>query len=93
MSTLEPGIPRLLEIARYGRKNGYPTIFSVDGIRNHVYVAPGTGGNQSIHWAQVCAMNHLVAEPYYWLERFGIAPRVCVICRGALGVVLATRRR
>lgn len=83
----------LLAIARRGRALGLPTIFTTDGIRNHVFVAPGAGDNRSVHWAQVCAPNYMVAEPYYWLERYGLAPRCCVVCRSAVGAVLASSRR
>lgn len=84
-----PGVPRALEVAIRGRTLGLPTMFSTDGATNHVYVPPSLASVHTIHYEQLCRRGHLVAEPFYWLERFGIAPRTCDVCRRLVAAVLA----
>jgi hypothetical protein len=98
----EPGVPRILALAIEGRRRGMPTLFSTDGKTNHVYAPPNLASVHTIHWQRLCYREAgapapdnrlLVAEPYYWLERYGIAPETCLICRSLLGTVLRAARR
>ena len=83
----------LLEVSLRGRARGMPVVLTTDGLTNHVLLPPRlTNFSLGLHWTLLCRPNRGVADPSYWLERFGVAQRTCLECQKMVAAVLAAAR-